>query len=117
MAKFKGEVAPLIGESGIEQYFQVEHLEPASDLVGGIAGGAALTPAQAEQLAQLIGAASPTFQKGGTVHFDDVDWTSVQAKAQSLLSPPQLATFQAVVARTEGQLAAVQAAQAAASAR
>jgi hypothetical protein len=118
MAKFKGEVVPLIGESGLEQYFQVEHQEPAADLVAGLAGnplggGATITPAQAEQLTQLISAASPTYQKGGTVHYDDVDWTGVQAKAQQLLSPPQFEAFQSTVARAIGQTQAVQAAQAA----
>jgi hypothetical protein len=102
MAKFKAEVSPFIGDDGIEQYFKAEHLLPAAELVGQVSGNpyisdGAITQAQGEQLTQIIGAASPSFQNGGTVHYDDVDWKAVQTQAQALLSPAQFNAFQIAI--------------------
>jgi len=80
------------GRLGIEDERLPSDAEGAAAL-----GDVPLTPEQAEQLTQIIaGAAGKDPRGNGRIEAITVDWAAVDARAQSVLSPAQLALFQRI---------------------
>jgi hypothetical protein len=57
-----------------------------------------ITPHQAEQLAQALIAASPTFRKGLPADPATVDWAAVDGAARGFLTPAQFVAWQQGIA-------------------
>lgn len=89
----------LLGDTGWSELREYERGASAREMLAGIAGGAAavarepLSGQQAEELFHAIAGASASYRKGGAFVAVDVDWDSVDAVAQRLLTPTQFAFF------------------------
>ena len=90
----------LLGPDGYEQLHQLNREQGARLLVNAVAGNtldtAPYTEAQASQLAQIVAAASTTYQQGGPFNPKTVDWENATGQAGAILSPPQLDAFKVV---------------------
>jgi len=84
----------ILGDQGFAQfqeYIRVGRAYGFSGLIATQAGytGEAVSPAQADQLAQIILNNSSSYQSGGDLDWNAIDWNTVAAQAKSLLSPAQ----------------------------
>lgn len=94
-AKMMEKETILIGPEAHAEVARLSALTPVTNLVEQLAGmqfasDAPLTPAQGEQLTNLIANASPAFQQGRNVVLSAIDWDHVYAQAQPILAPAQL---------------------------
>jgi RNA polymerase sigma factor (sigma-70 family) len=90
----------LLGENGYRHYKEYNRMVPARHAVRQVASAVYLTEPvsreRGEELTALLTAASRSYHDGGEVHLAALDWDSLLASAQALLSPGQLAALDAV---------------------
>ena len=89
-----------VGPGISEQLTQLQRTQGAQGFVNDIdsmiaTGSPPLTAAQSSQLVQLLANNTPSYQKGGSVDANAIDWNSAYAQAASVLSGAQLEAFQA----------------------
>ena len=102
----------LLGDSGFEQYRQYDKERGTRDFVTSLAGNVyftetPLSTVQGEQLARILKANTenkkiPIKDEGSQTVYTlrpETDWTAVNAQAQSLLSPIQLAALKSMSER------------------
>jgi hypothetical protein len=99
MAQFTSQMTALLGSEDFAQFQQFSRAAPAGTIVADVAAtafrsGSPITATQGEQLTQIIASASPEYQSGGNVNPDTVDWSAVQAQAQTVLPAQQFAAVQ-----------------------
>lgn len=89
----------LLGDAGYQRLQQFEREDDAVGwlnnfaAIGAGGGDAYLTYAQAGQLLQVIANASHSFQRGGAVDRNSVNWDQVVAQATDILPPALLAAL------------------------
>lgn len=84
----------LLGEAGYAQLRSYERTSWMRQMVSAAAGVAVLehapfSPQQAEALVQVIASSSKSYQQGGSVTDDSVDWEAVLVRAKSVLTSEQ----------------------------
>lgn len=101
---FAQQAAVLLGGEGVAQLQNFERTLPLRDFVDDFGQSlaetpAALTPDQFDRLTQVLASASDTYQHGGTARGHLIyQWDQVGAQAAAILTPDQLAAFQAQIA-------------------
>jgi len=90
----------LLGEAGLKSYQDYQRTTWLREMMVGWAGGAAVvirepfTPAQGEQLVQIMANASDSYRNGSWAKTDQPGyWDAVAAEAKKILTPTQLAYF------------------------
>jgi hypothetical protein len=98
---FRADEVALLGEGGYQQLRQFNREQGAQAVataVGQLAlDSEPLSNAQAGQIMQIVSNASPSFQKGGSVDLQSIDWDAVTTQAGSVLSGSQLEALTAQV--------------------
>jgi hypothetical protein len=94
-------VSETLGELASAELKNYESTLPMRAMVERFAGAAALgdvplTLQQAEQLTQIMAGAAGQSRGGGRIDPRSIDWSAVDTKAQSVLSPEQLSLFQRI---------------------
>jgi len=85
-----------------------ERAIPMRGVVDDVAGSLAtssspLHPDQANQLTQILAHASASYTKGRTAILSPIDWDQALQQASSVLSPPQMASLNQVIAMRYAQ--------------
>jgi hypothetical protein len=98
---YKASMVAGMGDDAYLKFQQLDRVQPATEFVAAVAGrvfgsGISMSPAAMDQLGELIAGASPDYQAGNRVNLSSVDWNAVQAQAQQLLAPQQLAALQSI---------------------
>jgi hypothetical protein len=106
----------LLGDSGHKQYTQFTRARSGLDAVNTLAGSlyhsdAPLTAQQGEQLAQMMmnhTVSVPTAPGSKAIRYE-TDWSAITARMQDVLTPPQAAIFEKVLAakKLQQQMAAL----------
>jgi len=74
------------------------------DVAGSLATSSSpLHPDQANQLTQILAHASASYTKGRTAILSPIDWDQALQQASSVLSPPQMASLNQVIAMRYAQ--------------
>jgi hypothetical protein len=109
----KADELSLLGAAGVQQLQNYERMLPVrSNFVQTLAGTVAFTDPlsadQADQMAQTIANASPSYQKGLEVADiwtgGNIDWATTDAKLQAILTPGQFSAWQQNPSRLRAQL-------------
>jgi len=100
-AQFAAARRELLGPDGYGKLQDFERTLPMRDLVGGIAGTAALagiplTPAQADAMTQALANANLSYRTGATASPTRVDWAAADRAVQAILTPAQFTLYQSV---------------------
>jgi len=102
-ADAKAEVAQLLGPEEAQQFDDYQRAWAARGLVNGLAGLVAFTdplsPAQAQQFAQILANASASYRQRKGVNMKEVDWAAIDVQAKLLLSPAQFEIWRQGTAR------------------
>jgi hypothetical protein len=88
----------LLGEPGYQQFKQYERTKDVRNMLCWLAGlaveaGAPYSAAQLEQLVPVFASASSSYQSGGTVDVQQIDWSLVDTQARPLMSEAQWQVF------------------------
>jgi hypothetical protein len=99
--QFRSDQTALLGAAGLQQLQQYNRSQGAVAIAQGAASAALdsdpYTNTQVARLVQIVAAASPSFQQGGSIDPRSVDWDTALAQARTVLSPTQWAALQANV--------------------
>jgi hypothetical protein len=96
----------LLGEAGYQQLQDLKRAAPVSYLVGqvGAAVAATVAPLSADQgarLTQILADASSSYQTGQEATLTTVNWDAALARAQGILSDPQLMALRTTIAEQQ----------------
>jgi hypothetical protein len=91
----------LLGAEGFERWREYERSTIVRGMVEKFAGAmvleaAPLTAHQAEQVTQILSAASARYARGDKADLLDIDWTAADQRLAGVLSPAQLALFRQI---------------------
>jgi len=104
---FQDAAATLLGPDGYGQLVDYERAMPmrgvVDDVAGSLATSSPLSPEQANQLTQILAQASSSYTKGRTATLSPIDWDQALQQASSVLSPPQMASLNQVIAMRYAQ--------------
>lgn len=104
----------ILGDQAFQKLQDYNRIIPANVMANKVSistgnAGAPLSSDQEKQLAQIFAANSASFENGGSVKLDSVDWSNAAIQAQGILSPAQLKTAQGVLLDYQFSLALAQA--------
>lgn len=96
--EFEAVLRNVLGDDGTRQLREYERVGMVRNVIGTVAGTAAiegipLTPAQAEQLTSFVATATKRYSSGGPADVTTVNWETVDAQMQPVLSPEQFEIF------------------------
>lgn len=108
----------ILGDQGFQQLQAYNQMMPANYFASNVwmatgSYGAPISPDQQQQLAQIVAQNSPTFNNGGRVNLNTVNWDSAATQAQQILSSTQWPAAQSIMLNYQYQLALAQARRAA----
>lgn len=97
----------VLGDAGYQALQDYERTVEMRTIVSKLAGtgavtGMPFTPAQAEQLTQILANASRAYRGGGAAVWSDVDWRQADEQARGVLSAPQMIFIQTVAPPLSG---------------
>lgn len=96
--EFQAAQSELLGSDGIKRWRDYERSAQVRSVVEGFAGTAVLngfpiTAEQGNRLAETLAGATQDYGSGGRAEAATIDWASLDARLQQILSPPQLTLF------------------------
>lgn len=96
--EFRAAQATLLGEEGVQKLEAYERSVPAREFINEFAGaatvaGAPVTGAQADALVEAMAAASASYQQGGAVAVQALDWDRVLGVASGTLGAAEFTLF------------------------
>jgi hypothetical protein len=105
---FQDAATGLLGPDGYHQLVDYQRAMPMRGVVDDLAGSLAtssspLNPDQANQLVQILASASASYGKGRTATLSPIDWDQALQGASGVLSSPQMASLNEVIAMRHAQ--------------
>jgi len=99
----------ILGDQACQQFQDYQRAESAHSLASQVAvevasSGSPLSASQTDQLAAIVAANSPEYQRGQTVNLATIDWQSVQTQAKAVMPEPIWIAAQSAILATQSEL-------------
>ena len=96
--EFETAQAELLGPAAVKQWRDYERCSQVRSMIDGFAGasvlnGTPIAPEQANRLVEVFATATRDYARGGRADPATIDWDTIDARLQPILSPSQLTLF------------------------